>query len=129
MSQRKIGPILAEILDALDGIEKATADKTLQDFQDNWLLKHGVQRGIEIISEAARHLPDELLERAPDVRRQIRGIGNVLRHEYHKIADPTYARPSNASWSTSAPTNLEFAWRFPHLQRRAGNLARLSRTP
>ncbi|GAA4111357.1 DUF86 domain-containing protein [Aminobacter aganoensis] len=89
MGQRKIGPILAEILDALDGIKAATADKTLQDFQDNWLLKHGVQRGIEIISEAARHLPDELLERAPDVPwKQVRGIGNVLRHEYHKIADP-----------------------------------------
>lgn len=89
MAGRKVGPILAEILEALDGIEAATSGKTLQDFQDNWLLKHGVQRGIEIISEAARHLPDELLDAAPEIPwKQIRGIGNVLRHEYHKIADP-----------------------------------------
>lgn len=89
MAGRKVGPILTEMLDALDGIEAATAGKTLQDFQDDWLLKHGVQRGIEIISEAARHLPDELLDHAPEIPwKQIRGIGNVLRHEYHKIADP-----------------------------------------
>jgi uncharacterized protein with HEPN domain len=35
-----------------------------------------------------RHIPDELLTHAPDVPwKKIRGIGNVLRHEYHKIAD------------------------------------------
>jgi uncharacterized protein with HEPN domain len=33
-------------------------------------------------------MPDELLAQAPDVPwKKIRGIGNVLRHEYHKIAD------------------------------------------
>lgn len=53
------------------------------------MLKHGIQRGIEIISEAARHLPNELIAAEPDIPwKQIRGIGNVLRHEYHKIADP-----------------------------------------
>jgi uncharacterized protein with HEPN domain len=34
------------------------------------------------------HIPDDLLAHAPDTPwKQIRGIGNVLRHEYHKIAD------------------------------------------
>ena len=33
-------------------------------------------------------MPDELLAQAPGVPwKKIRGIGNVLRHEYHKIAD------------------------------------------
>lgn len=89
MARRKAGPILSEILTALDGIEQATSGKTLADFEQDWLLKHGVQRGIEIISEAARHLPDELIVSETEIPwRQIRGIGNVLRHEYHKIADP-----------------------------------------
>jgi uncharacterized protein with HEPN domain len=89
MAPRKIRPILAEMIDALNGIAAATAGKSLEDFREDWLLKHGVQRGIEIISEAARHIPDELLHAAPDVPwKQVRGIGNVLRHEYHKIADP-----------------------------------------
>ena len=48
----------------------------------------GVQRALEIISEASRHLPDELLLIAPEIPwKQIRGIGNILRHEYHRLAD------------------------------------------
>jgi uncharacterized protein with HEPN domain len=46
------------------------------------------QRAIEIISEASRRLPDELKGYHPEIRwRSIAGIGNVLRHEYHSIAD------------------------------------------
>jgi uncharacterized protein with HEPN domain len=85
---RKVGPILAEILEAIDGIETHTAGKSLADFQRDWLLRLAVQRALEIISEASRHLPDELLNHAPDIPwKKIRGIGNILRHEYHKIAD------------------------------------------
>ncbi|MDX8525714.1 DUF86 domain-containing protein [Mesorhizobium sp. MSK_1335] len=50
---------------ALDGIAAATAGKTLEDFRSDWLLRHGVERGIEIISEAARHVPDDLTALAP----------------------------------------------------------------
>jgi uncharacterized protein with HEPN domain len=88
MAPRKVGPVLAEILEAIEGIEAHTAGKSLADFQQSWLLRLAVQRALEIISEAARHIPDELLVIAPRVRwKQIRGIGNILRHEYHKIAD------------------------------------------
>lgn len=80
---------MLKILAALEGIEHATSGKTLADFEHDWLLKHGIQRGIEIISEATRHLPDELIAHEPDIPwKQVRGIGNVLSHEYHKIADP-----------------------------------------
>ncbi|RWM20105.1 MAG: DUF86 domain-containing protein [Mesorhizobium sp.] len=88
MAVRRIEPILAEIIAALDGISTATAGKTLDDFRDDWLLRHGVERGIEIISEATRHIPDDLIALAPEIPwKQIRGIGNVLRHEYHKTSD------------------------------------------
>ena len=89
MAERRVEPILAEIADALDGIATATRDKTLEDFSSDWLLRRGVERGIEIISEAARHLPDDLLKIAPEIPwKQVRGIGNILRHEYHKTSDP-----------------------------------------
>lgn len=88
MVKRKVGPVLAEIREAIEGIETHTAGKTLVDFQQDWLLRLAVQRALEIISEAARHIPDELVDHAPDVPwKRIRGIGNILRHEYHKIAD------------------------------------------
>ncbi|WP_348639509.1 HepT-like ribonuclease domain-containing protein [Mesorhizobium sp. M7A.F.Ca.MR.176.00.0.0] len=65
----------------------AAAGKTLDDFNSDWLLRHGIERGIEIISEAARHIPDDLAALAPEIPwKQVRGIGNVLRHEYHKTS-------------------------------------------
>jgi uncharacterized protein with HEPN domain len=67
MAVRRIEPILAEIMAALDGISAATTGKTLDDFRDDWLLRHGVERGIEIISEATRHIPDDLLALAPEL--------------------------------------------------------------
>lgn len=86
--KRKVGPVLSEILEAIDGIEIHTAGKSLADFEQDWLLRLGIQRALEIVSEASRHIPDELLTLAPDLPwKQIRGIGNILRHEYHKIAD------------------------------------------
>lgn len=86
--RRKVGLVLSEIREAIEGIQKHTAGKSLADFERDWLLRLAVQRALEIISEACRHVPDELLGHAPDVPwKKIRGIGNVPRHEYHKIAD------------------------------------------
>lgn len=88
MGGRKVGPVLAEMLDAIEGIERHTAGKSLVDFKQDWLLRLATQRALEIISEASRHLPSDLLAQTPDIPwRQIHGLGNVLRHEYHRIAD------------------------------------------
>jgi len=57
---RVVGPALVAILEAIEGIETATCGKTIDDYKNEWLLRHGVQRGIEIISEAARRIPPEL---------------------------------------------------------------------
>jgi len=47
----------------------------------------GIERAIEILSEASRHLPDDLLATEPGIPwKRVRGVGNVLRHEYHRIA-------------------------------------------
>jgi uncharacterized protein with HEPN domain len=76
------------MLKAIDGIQAAVADKTFADFENEWLLRHGVQRGIEIISEASRHLPANLKAKHPKIRwPAIAGIGNVLRHDYHSISN------------------------------------------
>jgi uncharacterized protein with HEPN domain len=88
MAKRTPRLVITEMVDAIDGIEAAINGKTFEDFKHDWLLQRGVERGIEILSEAARHLPDELTRRHPSVPwAEIRGIGNVLRHEYHKIAE------------------------------------------
>ena len=85
---RKIAPILQEIIVAIDGIQMAVAGKVFADFQKDWVLRHGAQWAIEVISEASPHVPDQLQTMHPNIRwRSIAGIGNVLRHEYHSISD------------------------------------------
>jgi uncharacterized protein with HEPN domain len=54
LTEQLVRPALRAILDAIDGIENATRGKTVDDFAADWLLRYGIQRGIEIISEAAR---------------------------------------------------------------------------
>ena len=47
-----------------------------------------VERCIEIVSEATRHIPDNLKSRYPEIPwHQIAGIGNVLRHDYDLVDD------------------------------------------
>lgn len=86
--ERLIRPALRIIVESIDGINAATQSKTIEDYSHDWLLRHAVQRGIEIISEAARRIPPELQATQPSVPwAQIMGIGNILRHEYHRVSD------------------------------------------
>jgi uncharacterized protein with HEPN domain len=51
-------------------------------------LRSAIERGIEVISEASRHLRSDLKAQHKEVRwKDIAGIGNILRHEYQHI-DP-----------------------------------------
>ncbi|MGE3989235.1 HepT-like ribonuclease domain-containing protein [Pseudorhodoplanes sp.] len=87
--ERAAGPAIDDILDAIAGIEQATAGKTLEQFGSDWLLRRGGERGIEIISEASRRIPAELKSTGPEIPwRDIETIGNILRHEYHSVSSP-----------------------------------------
>lgn len=57
------------------------------DLARDWLMMRGIERSIEIISEASRHIPDDLKGSEPDFPwRQIAGIGNIIRHEYSGVS-------------------------------------------
>jgi uncharacterized protein with HEPN domain len=74
------------MLESIHGIEKALARKSFRDYQRSWLLRSAVERGIEVISEASRHLGHDLKAQHKDVRwKDIAGIGNILRHDYQRI--------------------------------------------
>ncbi len=53
---RSLDPALSDILDAIANIERVVEGKTFHDFEDDWLLRRGVERAIEIISEASRRI-------------------------------------------------------------------------
>src|SRR3954468_6610019 len=74
-----------DMLESTQGIENAITGKTFRDYQRSWLLRSALERGIEVISEASRHL-DRDLKAQYDLRwEDIAGIGNILRHEYQRV--------------------------------------------
>jgi uncharacterized protein with HEPN domain len=86
---RKVAHALHDILEAIDRVQQITHGKTLADFELSWELRWLVQRAIEIISEASRAIPAELQNTRPEIPwSRVRGIGNVLRHEYQGLSDP-----------------------------------------
>lgn len=79
---------LQDMIEAIGHLEQATQGKTFDDYQRDWLLQRAAERAIEIISEASRRIPADIKQHHPYPRwRDIAGIGNVLRHEYHRVDD------------------------------------------
>jgi uncharacterized protein with HEPN domain len=77
---------IQDMLESIEGIEEAITGKTFRDYQRSWLLRSAIERGIEVISEASRHLDGDLKAQHEDVRwEDIAGIGNILRHEYQHV--------------------------------------------
>ncbi len=84
---------LTDIRTAITGIEDLVAGASYDRFAENWGMQRAVERALEIISEATRHIPDDYKTLAPEIPwRQIAAIGNLLRHEYQR-AD------SSATWN------------------------------
>jgi uncharacterized protein with HEPN domain len=76
-----------------DEIRLLSASLTAVDrerYVGNYLLRRASERALLIISEAAKALPREMLERYPEADwSAIATLGNVLRHEYHMVDDDT----------------------------------------
>ncbi|MGO9544307.1 MAG: DUF86 domain-containing protein [Rhodomicrobium sp.] len=52
----------------------------------NRLLRWGIERGLEIVSEASRSIPEDLKSKYPATPwRRIADFGNRLRHAYHDV--------------------------------------------
>jgi uncharacterized protein with HEPN domain len=75
-----------DIVDAVVGIEQTLAGVAFATFAESGVMQRAIERGLEIISEASRALPEEDKARFPEVPwPQIAGVGNILRHEYHRV--------------------------------------------
>jgi uncharacterized protein with HEPN domain len=75
-----------DIIDAIGMIEQFTAGMHFEAFRSNPMAVAAVERKLLVISEAAIRLGDEAERRYPDQPwRDIRGIGNQLRHAYERI--------------------------------------------
>jgi uncharacterized protein with HEPN domain len=77
---------LFHIRDEIDGVAAIVSDLSFKQFQASYLHRRAVERAAQIVSEAAKALPADLLARYADAPwKSIIGIGNVLRHEYQRL--------------------------------------------
>ncbi len=89
MPPSSVIPYLVDIIEAIEHVREKAGASLLEDFKRDWEQQWIVQRGLEIVSEASRHLSEPLKARHPAIPwRKIAGIGNVLRHEYRQVSPP-----------------------------------------
>ena len=82
-------PRLMDIVRASELVRAEMQGVTLDAFEADIHKRWFVERGIEIISEASRRLPEDLKARHPEIPwPKVAGIGNVLRHNYEDVAAP-----------------------------------------
>lgn len=80
---------LQDIADAISKIQSFAGVMDAGAFQEDHLVRSAVERQLLIVSEAAKRLGDAAEARFPGPDwRNIRGLGNVLRHEYDDISSP-----------------------------------------
>lgn len=86
MASRSTRVRLDDMRDAVEGIRQTLAGASYEQFAAVWHLQKATERGLEIISEASRAIPDELKSGEPEIPWQaIAAIGNILRHEYQRV--------------------------------------------
>jgi uncharacterized protein with HEPN domain len=89
-----------DIVEACGKVRRYLAGKSFESFEADDLTRDAVIRNLEIIGEAAKNLPDDVIVRAPEVEwRKIRGMRDVVAHGY-------FGLDSTVIWS-SATTKLD----------------------
>jgi uncharacterized protein with HEPN domain len=87
MADRILSLRFADITEAIDNIRSVLDGTSLNGFEGDWQKRWLVERGLEIISEASRHLPETVKAGHPEIPWvKVADIGNVLRHSYDRIA-------------------------------------------
>ena len=88
-----------DILVAIGMIEQFTSGMDFETFRDDPKTVAAVERKLQVISEAAIRLGGEAEARCPGLPwRDIRGIGNWLRHQYERIELQTVWKTIRDDW-------------------------------
>jgi len=82
---------LQDILAAIGRIQEFVRGMEEQDFLDDPRTIDAVLHNLEVIGEAAKHVPDPVRARAPEVEwRKIAGLRDLIAHAYFDV-DPVLA--------------------------------------
>lgn len=79
---------LRDIQESIDLIETFLKDMDFKTYQTDFKTKSAVERQMQIITEAAIRLGDDGEVLCPGQHWEgFRGMGNILRHAYHRVDD------------------------------------------
>ncbi len=77
---------IQHILQAIDKIQSCTTGLSYAEFEEDWIVIDAVQMNLLVIGEAARHIPDFIIQAYPEIPWvEMRGLRNVLAHEYDRV--------------------------------------------
>jgi uncharacterized protein with HEPN domain len=84
--ERSEAAALFDMLKAAQAILRHTSGKSRDDYEREEIVRHAVERNIEIIGEAARRLPSEFRDQHPQLPwRAIMGTRHILAHDYDEV--------------------------------------------
>ncbi|MDO9411417.1 MAG: DUF86 domain-containing protein [Pseudolabrys sp.] len=73
-------------MEAIDTVLSLLAGQTASELSKDTIRRMAIERGLEIICEASRHVPDAVKAQNVEIDwREMRDFGNVLRHAYHRV--------------------------------------------
>jgi len=86
MSSREWVFRIEDILESLERIYKYTHEIHLDQFKSDQRTIDAVVRNLEIIGEAARHVPDSIVQEYAEIPwKYMMGMRNILIHEYFGV--------------------------------------------
>jgi len=86
MSKRDVRLLLGDILRAIGKIERFIAGLSFEEFEQNDQIVDAVVRNLEIIGEAAKHVPAEVRARYAAVEwKRVAGFRDIAIHAYFDV--------------------------------------------
>jgi uncharacterized protein with HEPN domain len=83
---------LLHIRDEIEGVATTIRGLSFSQYQNSYMHRRVVERAVQIVSEAAKALPPDLMEEHEAPWSSIIGIGNILRHNTRGLTISGFGR-------------------------------------
>lgn len=86
MTKRNYVMYLEDIINCIEKIEQYISGLSYEDFVSNSLVFDAVIRNLEVVGEASKNIPGEVMGNYPNVHwKSMIGLRNILIHEYFGV--------------------------------------------